>query len=165
MYSIIIVAIAVVAVFFVLKRAQNNSAAVTEAVQGETTNNNQNMQTANTSGAAPSNELLMTVTKSGSGVESKSGDVLSVNYTGYLSDGTKFDSSLDRGTPFEFTLGSGMVIKGWDIGLVGMKVGEVRKLVIPAQFAYGEQGFPGVIPPNATLTFDVELMAIKPATN
>jgi FKBP-type peptidyl-prolyl cis-trans isomerase FkpA len=97
----------------------------------------------------------------GSGQEAKAGDTVSVNYTGWLSDGTKFDSSLDRGQPFEFILGQGNVIKGWDQGVVGMKVGGKRRLTIPPDLAYGAAGFPPVIPPDATLTFEVELMAIK----
>ncbi len=91
----------------------------------------------------------------------KAGDVISVHYTGTLADGTKFDSSLDRGEPFTFTLGAGQVIKGWDEGLVGMKVGEKKKLVLPPELAYGKNGYPPVIPPNATLTFDVEIISIK----
>jgi len=91
----------------------------------------------------------------------KAGDVISVHYTGKLADGTKFDSSLDRGEPFTFTLGAGKVIKGWDQGLVGMKVGEKKTLVLSPELAYGKNGYPPVIPPNATLTFDIELISIK----
>lgn len=108
-------------------------------------------------------DVAVTVVKEGTGTPAKNGDVVSVHYTGYLADGTKFDSSVDRGQPFEFTLGANQVIKGWEIGVNGMKVGEKRKLVIPSDLAYGASGFPGVIPPNATLTFDVELLAINGA--
>lgn len=100
--------------------------------------------------------------KVGTGPEAKNGDTVSVQYTGWLTDGTKFDSSRDAGQPFEFQLGSGMVIKGWDVGIAGMKVGGIRKLTIPADMGYGDQGAGGgVIPPGATLVFEVELLAIK----
>jgi FKBP-type peptidyl-prolyl cis-trans isomerase len=98
----------------------------------------------------------------GNGPQPKAGQTVVVNYTGYLDNGTKFDSSLDRNQPFEFVLGAGQVIRGWDEGLSTMKVGGKRRLVIPPDLAYGAQGAGGgVIPPNARLTFDVELLAIK----
>ena len=107
-------------------------------------------------------ELQIEILKQGTGEEVKSGDNIAVHYTGTLEDGTKFDSSLDRGKPFAFTLGIGQVIKGWDIGVLGMKVGEKRKLVIPSEFGYGETGTPGgPIPPNSTLIFEVELLSIN----
>ena len=91
----------------------------------------------------------------------KKGDKVSVHYTGTLESGKKFDSSLDRGKPIDFTLGNRDVIAGWDEGIAGMKVGGKRKLIIPAKLAYGEDGRPPVIPPNATLIFEVELVDVK----
>ncbi len=97
----------------------------------------------------------------GTGKEAKSGSRASVHYTGTLENGTKFDSSRDKGEPFSFTIGASEVIKGWDEGVAGMKVGGRRKLTIPASLGYGAQGAGGVIPPNATLIFDVELMDVQ----
>ncbi len=96
----------------------------------------------------------------GTGPEAKTGDTVSVHYTGWLTDNTKFDSSLDSGQPLQFVIGQGGVIEGWDKGIAGMKVGGKRKLTIPPDMAYGEGGS-GPIPPNATLIFEVELMGIE----
>ena len=96
----------------------------------------------------------------GGGAEATTGSKVSVHYTGWLTDGSKFDSSVDRGQPFDFQLGGGMVIQGWDQGVVGMKVGGKRKLTIPPEMGYGANGFPPVIPPNSTLIFEVELLAV-----
>jgi FKBP-type peptidyl-prolyl cis-trans isomerase len=107
-------------------------------------------------------ELQIQTLQAGSGERKvESGDTISVHYTGTLEDGTKFDSSLDRGTPFEFQIGQGMVIQGWEQGFTGMQVGEKRKLFIPPDMAYGDAGVPGVIPGGATLIFEVELLDIK----
>jgi FKBP-type peptidyl-prolyl cis-trans isomerase len=106
--------------------------------------------------------LVIEEVKEGTGPVATRGQTVSVHYTGHLTSGTKFDSSLDRGQPIEFPLGTGVVIKGWDAGIDGMRVGGKRKLTIPPELAYGARGTPGgPIPPNATLVFDVELVGIK----
>jgi peptidylprolyl isomerase len=105
--------------------------------------------------------LKYEVIKAGDGATPKTGQTVVVHYTGTLEDGTKFDSSRDRGQPFSFKLGVGQVIKGWDEGLSTMKVGDRRKLIIPPELGYGARGAGGVIPPNATLIFDVELLKIS----
>jgi FKBP-type peptidyl-prolyl cis-trans isomerase len=96
----------------------------------------------------------------GTGATAEAGQTVTVHYTGWLEDGKKFDSSVDRGQPFSFPLGAGRVIKGWDEGVKGMKVGGKRKLTIPSKLGYGAQGAGGVIPPHATLIFDVELLGL-----
>ncbi len=99
--------------------------------------------------------------KVGTGPEAKAGDTVFVHYVGTLTDGKKFDSSRDRGQPFSFPLGAGRVIRGWDFGVAGMQAGGIRKLTIPAEEGYGSRGAGAVIPPNATLVFEVELISIK----
>lgn len=112
--------------------------------------------------------LMFTTTQTGSGTEAAAGDAVSVHYTGWLYDpesdsgrGAKFDSSVDRGQPFGFALGAGRVIAGWDEGVAGMLVGEKRELIIPPDLAYGSRGAGGDIPPDATLLFEVELLAVE----
>jgi FKBP-type peptidyl-prolyl cis-trans isomerase len=97
----------------------------------------------------------------GEGASPSEGQTVVVHYTGWLTDGSKFDSSLDRGRPFQFPLGQGRVIQGWDVGVATMKVGGKRKLTIPPAMGYGARGFPPVIPPNSTLVFEVELLDIQ----
>jgi FKBP-type peptidyl-prolyl cis-trans isomerase len=114
---------------------------------------------------ALSSGLVYTDSEVGTGAEAVSGTTVSVHYTGWLqqpdgSKGKKFDSSVDRGSPFGFRLGAGQVIKGWDQGVEGMKIGGKRTLIIPSELGYGARGAGGVIPPNATLIFDVELLGV-----
>jgi FKBP-type peptidyl-prolyl cis-trans isomerase len=118
-----------------------------------------------TTGSAALTELQIKDEVVGKGDEAVKGKTVSVHYTGWLLEdgakGKKFDSSVDRGTPFEFALGAGMVIKGWDEGVAGMKVGGKRTLTIPSEMGYGARGAGSVIPPNASLIFDVELLEVK----
>ena len=105
-------------------------------------------------------DLKIETLKEGAGAEARAGSTVTVHYVGTLTDGKKFDSSRDRGRGFSFKLGAGQVIKGWDQGVAGMKIGSVRKLTIPPHLAYGDKGFPGAIPPNSTLVFEVELLSV-----
>ncbi len=121
--------------------------------------NNQNQETTQTT----SDGLQITDEVVGTGTEATSGKMVTVQYTGTLTNGTKFDSSFDHGAPFSFSLGAGKVIQGWDEGVQGMKVGGKRKLVIPPSLAYGDRAIGGVIPANSTLVFEVELLDVKDA--
>ena len=136
----------------------------TEQIQGVPTRpqaaNSQSAQE-NTQPAQDPTELQIVDIKVGDGKEATSGATVSVHYTGTLLNGQKFDSSRDRGQPFSFLLGAGQVIQGWDRGVQGMKVGGVRKLVIPSNLAYGEAGSLPVIPPNSPLDFDIELLDVQ----
>ena len=105
-------------------------------------------------------ELKIEKLVEGNGEAARKGETVTVHYTGWLTDGSKFDSSVDRGDPFVFVLGAGQVIQGWDEGVAAMKVGDKVKLTIPYHMAYGEAGYPGAIPPKATLIFDVELLKV-----
>jgi FKBP-type peptidyl-prolyl cis-trans isomerase len=105
-------------------------------------------------------DLQIDEIKQGNGAEATAGQKVTVHYVGTLTNGNKFDSSRDRGQGFSFVLGAGKVIKGWDQGVAGMKIGGVRKLTIPPHLAYGERGFGNVIPPNSTLVFEVELLSV-----
>ncbi len=123
--------------------------------------NNQNNQNMTITPQPGDEKLIKKDVVVGQGDEVKAGDTVSVNYIGTLESGTKFDSSYDRKQPFDFTVGGGEVIRGWELGLLGMKVGGKRELIIPSDLAYGDAGHPPIIPPKATLKFTIELLSIK----
>jgi FKBP-type peptidyl-prolyl cis-trans isomerase FkpA len=133
-------------------KKQSDSGSTTTAESGTNMANNQ---------TAAVTELKIEDLKVGDGAEAKNGSTVTVHYTGWLTDGKKFDSSLDRQSPFKFRLGAHQVIQGWDKGVAGMKVGGKRKLTIPSDMAYGPRGAGNVIPPNATLVFEVELLEVN----
>lgn len=175
---IIIIAIFVV-IFAITKISKNNeqentnqdlTADISNQVNLDNSNQNQinsekkenkNKKSTEEKNEPENNDLKIKTLQAGNGQEVKNNDLVSVQYKGYLEDGTEFDSSYKHNQPFEFTVGQGQVIKGWDLGLVGMKIGEKRKLTIPSELGYGERGAGNVIPPNATLIFEIELLEIK----
>jgi len=127
----------------------------------KTTTPRKTMTTSNSSAVTTESGLTYIVTKNGTGAQLKAGDEIIVNYTGLLTNGTKFDSSLDRGEPFSFPLGAGRVIKGWDEGFQNLKIGDHATLIIPPSIGYGSRGAGGAIPPGATLIFIVEVIGVK----
>ncbi|MDD5289931.1 MAG: FKBP-type peptidyl-prolyl cis-trans isomerase [Patescibacteria group bacterium] len=148
------------------KRGQTNSeVCAVKGVEDINTNTNTNINNMNTTNQTETpteiKELMAQILKPGSGEQKvQPGDTITVHYVGTLINGTKFDSSRDRGQPLQLIIGVGQVIPGWDQGIIGMQVGEIRKLLIPANLAYGEQGAGNVIPPNSPLIFEVELVSI-----
>lgn len=163
-----VVGIALIVLIVVLtNKGKATETTNTEATNTETTSEvaaNTNIQTNPQTETPMTSQLQVTTTKEGTGTGAMPGDVVSVNYTGTLDNGVVFDSNVDpkfnHVMAFDFTLGKGQVIKGWDQGVLGMKKGEKRRLVIPASLAYGSSAV-GAIPPNSTLTFDVEMLAIN----
>ena len=157
--SLIVLILIVVVVYFLIQPKQ---AVSTQQLQTPTQTQNPVLnQSQQTSTSFNVQGMKVEILKQGTGVAAKSGDAIIVNYVGTLINGTKFYSSIDRNQPFTYTLGQNQVIQGWEIGLLGMKVGEERKLIIPPELAYGAAGRPPVIPQNATLIFDVTMLAIN----
>lgn len=131
------------------------------AVKSRTIIKNKKMTNTNRQAVTTASGLTYIITKAGDGAQIKAGDDVIVNYTGLLTNGAKFDSSLDRGEPFSFPVGGGRVIKGWDEGLQLLRIGDHATFVIPASIAYGSRGAGGVIPPDATLIFIIEVLGVK----
>ena len=164
-YVVVVILIGIAAWFFVKKSndVSNNSSELAGLVASEEPSPSSVPDSGGTNSdwvKLPNGLQILDMTV-GYGREAKEGDAVAAHYTGTLANGQKFDSSVERGQPFSFILGGGMVIKGWDLGLVGMKVGGKRKLIIPPDLAYGDREVGGVIPSNSTLYFDIELMAVE----
>lgn len=162
-----LIALLIVGVAYTFSTRKNNNSLQTGSSSDIITTEENKGAVASTSATASTTnmekvtELKIEDLTIGSGDTAVAGKTVSVNYVGTLTDGTKFDSSYDRGTPFSFTLGTGEVIKGWDQGVAGMKVGGKRKLTIPSDMAYGDSGVSGIIPGGATLVFEVELLKVE----
>jgi len=160
---IVILIVIVAGIYFFSRNMQSQTPA--DQNQNKTMpeqNQNQNQgQSQQPLSATEINGMKLEILQEGTGDAAATGDTVTVDYVGTLENGTKFDSSIDRGEPFSFTLGENRVIQGWELGVLGMKVGEKRKLTIPADLAYGNQAVGGVIPANATLVFEVELLGIN----
>ena len=146
---------------FATKSSSKNQALATSTPTGTIENIVEPVATSSAGPAMETDKLIIQDERVGTGTEASTGKKVTVNYAGTLTNGTKFDSSYDRNEPFIFNLGAGEVIKGWDQGVTGMKVGGKRKLTIPASLGYGATGAGGVIPPNATLIFEVELLKVE----
>ncbi len=147
--AVIILIAAIIGVYFFLQRGDDSASQQESTIPAEE-NNSYEIQ-----------GMKIEILKEGTGEGAKAGDDIVVDYVGTLTDGAKFDSSIDRNQPFPYTLGQNMVIQGWEIGLLGMKVGEKRRLTIPPELGYGEQGRPPIIPSNATLIFEIDMLSIK----
>lgn len=168
---VLVIAVIAILVFITINHKNNLVPGDNNAQVDLEQNQNINMQQqtaqpeAGDKGTQSVDGVKITILKEGQGREVKAGDIVAMNYTGTLTDGTVFDSNTDKKfghvEPFIFQLGAGQVIKGWDIGVSGMKLGEKRKLVINPEYGYGASGAGGIIPPNATLAFEVELVGIK----
>lgn len=163
-FAIVIVVIGVLVFLTVNRKAPTPMDSQLGSVEGSTENKVEETQN-NMENTTQTDGVKITILQEGNGEVAKSGDTVAMNYTGKLTDGTVFDSNVDpkfgHVQPFVFTIDAGMVIKGWDVGVAGMKVGEKRNLLITPEFGYGATGAGNIIPPNATLSFDVELVAIK----
>lgn len=159
-HQIIIAVVAVIVVGLVVYAGTPHPVDLRNDADSAQLSNKEDSRTPTMDTASTGELGIQTITE-GTGAAITNGQTAIVHYTGKLTDGTVFDSSIPRGEPFPFLLGAGQVIKGWDVGVLGMKVGEKRTLTIPSDMGYGASGFPGVIPPNATLIFDVELIGIK----
>lgn len=160
---IIIVIVLVGGIYLMFNKNQSTGNNQNNSTQQETQNSmtNQEQNSNNNPSSFDIQGMKVEVLQQGSGNGAKSGDTVTVNYVGTLQNGTKFDSSIDRGTPFSFKLGENSVIQGWELGILGMKAGEKRKLTIPPQLGYGSQAVGNVIPANSTLIFEVTMIKIN----